>query len=138
MQRLLKISEAGSLALHTAVLLAASGDTPRAVGQIAEVLHASENHLSKVLQRLVRAGIVTSLRGPKGGFRLAKPGTECTLLDVYEAIEGPLPTEGCLFNSSVCHNGDCILGGLLDDINRKVRSCLAGTRLSSAVKAYKH
>lgn len=52
-------------------------------------------YLSKHLQALTRAGVLESVPGPKGGYRLARPAQEITMLDVVEAIDGPEPAFTC-------------------------------------------
>jgi len=47
-------------------------------------------YLLKILQQLVRANVLRSKRGPRGGFNLAKPAKKITLLQVIEAVEGPM------------------------------------------------
>jgi len=47
-------------------------------------------YLLKILQQLVRANILRSKRGPRGGFSLARPAKKITLLQVVEAVEGPM------------------------------------------------
>jgi Rrf2 family protein len=47
-------------------------------------------YLLKILQQLVRANILRSKRGPRGGFILARPPKKVTLLEVMEAVEGPM------------------------------------------------
>ena len=111
-------------------LLAANLKQPISTREIAARFQISEAHLSKVLQRLTKAGFVESTRGPKGGFIIGKPIDEITLLDVYESIEGPLVSCDCLLGVPVCGDGGCILGDLLVTVNRQVREYLAGTRLS--------
>jgi Rrf2 family protein len=128
-ENIFRISNAASLALHTMVLLAATPDEVVSNRDIAGSLNASEAHLSKVLQRLTKAGLVKSLRGPHGGFKLAKAAAEITLLDIYEAIEGPLISSNCLLASPVCIGNKCILGSLLKTMNSKLREQLAGTHL---------
>ena len=130
MENILRISDAASLALHTMVLLAATQDEVVSNKDIANTLRASEAHLSKVLQRLAKAGLVKSTRGPHGGFRIAKEPSEITLLDIYEAIEGPLISSSCLLVSPVCIDNKCILGSLLKTMNGRIRQQLAGTRLA--------
>jgi len=50
-------------------------------------------YLLKILQQLVRANVLRSKRGPRGGFSLAKPATKITMLEVIEAVDGPLTGE---------------------------------------------
>lgn len=47
-------------------------------------------YLLKILQQLVRANVLRSKRGPRGGFSLAKPAKKITMLEVVEAVEGPM------------------------------------------------
>jgi len=58
--------------------------------------------LSKVVQRLVHAGMVSSHRGTRGGFSLRVSGEDVTLLDVIEAIEGPTQMNLCLGSGPGC------------------------------------
>lgn len=52
-------------------------------------------YLMKILQVLVKAGILVSKRGPKGGFQLARPANKVSMLEIIEAIEGGISTELC-------------------------------------------
>ena len=131
-----RVSEACTLALHTMVLLARNEDTSHTTREIAETFKASEAHLSKVLQRLHKAGFVQSVRGPKGGFRLARPSDAVTLLDVYETIEGSLTVSRCLFGKPVCSGKTCILSGLIERVNAEVRDYFSRTRLSDLDGVY--
>jgi len=135
---ILGISEAASLGLHAMVLLAANTDNVVTTKVIADCLGVSEAHLSKVLQRLARFGLVTSLRGPGGGFALSSKGREVRLLDVYEAIEGPLEPADCLFRVPICRGNKCILGGVLKTLNRQVKRYLAQTKLSELTGLYEN
>ncbi|MCF8064724.1 MAG: Rrf2 family transcriptional regulator [Desulfarculaceae bacterium] len=129
MQQLLKISEAASLALHTMGLLASRPGEQVPTRELAARLKVSEAHLAKVMQRLGRAGLVRSQRGPKGGFALERNPEDITLLEVYEATEGPLRERRCLLGKPMC-NGNCILGGLLERVGDEVRDYFSQTRLS--------
>jgi Rrf2 family protein len=129
MSSLIKISEAASLAFHTMVILAGETQGPMSAREMAKTLKVSEAHLAKVLQRLGREGFVNSRRGPKGGFTLGKPADQVTLLQIYQATEGPLETRDCLLSQKVCH-GACILGNLLYEVDAKVRDYLTKTYLS--------
>jgi len=131
MPHLFAISEAASLGLHAAVALAGTDGRLVTTRELAERLKASEAHLAKVLQRLARAGVVASTRGPGGGFRLARPADEISLLDVYEAIEGPVRPTSCLFGVPVCGRATCIFGDFLTEFDRRFRTYLRETTLGA-------
>jgi len=131
MTNLLKISEAASLAFHAMVFLAENPGKILSTKYIAEQFDVSEFHLSKVLQRLAKAGYVRSIRGPKGGFTLVIKPSELTLLSIYEVIEGPIALGNCLFGMASCDRKKCVMGGLLKQVNRDVRKYLNQTRLST-------
>lgn len=125
----LSISEAASLGLHAMALLASQPRRNLSAREMASALKVSSHHLSKVMQRLARAGLVDSVRGPHGGFKLARRASAITLLQIYEAVEGALPLEqGCLLHKPACR-GQCILGGLVRKMGDEVRDYLARTTL---------
>lgn len=132
---MLKVSDAVNLAFHASALLAGA-EGPRSVGDLARRMEMSENHLSKVMQRLGRAGLVKSRRGPSGGFELARPAQDIRLLDIYEAIEGPYVEQGCLLAKPVCDGSCCLLGGLLQSVHAQLRSHLESTRLADMCPAF--
>jgi Rrf2 family protein len=137
MANVLRISEAASLALHTMVLLARKPEERLSTKEIAGVLEVSEAHLSKVLQRLGRVGLVNATRGPSGGFVVRENPDGITLLEVYEAIEGPLNSSKCLLGTPICNGGGkCILGGLLEEVNKEVKDYLSGTTISELTDVY--
>lgn len=130
MENVLNISGAASVALHTVAFL--SAEKPGKLLQnkeIAKSLEISENHLSKVLQRLTKAGFIESQRGPRGGVRLSKNCEDITLLDIFEAIEGPYTISDCTFKGK-CKFDQCIFGGKLERINREFLEFLGKTKLS--------
>jgi Rrf2 family protein len=133
---MLRISEAAALALHAAALLASEPGEQRSTGEMARSLQVSEAHLSKVLQRLGRHNLVRSSRGPRGGWLLSADPQEVTLLQVYEAVEGPLAPSSCLLEGRHCNGQSCILGGLLEVVNRQVMDYLSSTRLASLACGY--
>jgi Rrf2 family protein len=136
MATVLKISDAASLALHTMVLLADRRERPLTAKEIASTFKASEAHLAKVLQRLAKAGLVLSAPGPHGGFHLRDGAERTTLLQVYEAIEGPIGSTHCLLGVPVCSGKKCLLGRLVCNLNKQVREHFSRTRLSDAKAAF--
>lgn len=137
MANAVKISEATSLALHTMVYLAGKPEETVSVNEIAEILNISEAHLSKVLQRLAKAGLVESNRGPKGGFRLTKNPEEIALIEVYEVIDGPLHYADCLYSTKICNNDECIFHGLLGTMGKMFRDYLINTKISEVTQTYR-
>jgi len=127
----LKISEAASLAMHAMGLLATGASPALSTKTIATTFAVSEAHLSKVMQRLVKVGLLRSVRGPKGGFSLARRSDDVTLLDVFEAIEGPVEPSGCMFGLEDCDGKSCILGRVLFDANQMLLTHLSTTNLKS-------
>lgn len=111
MSRIINISEAASLALHSLTLIANSGQMLN-TKQIATITGFSKNHLSKVLQTLVKNGYVQSTRGPKGGFVMKIKPCEIALLDIYELFEGKMEREKCVLHQGQCPFKNCVFGGL--------------------------
>lgn len=130
MGNIVRISEAASIAIHTMAVLASNPKKVMRTAQIAEALDVSEAHLAKVLQRLTKAGMVTSERGPKGGFLAAKNADSIRLLDIYELIDGPLNEPRCLLNLPVCQGQKCMFGDALHNTYRTIRQQLEKTTLA--------
>lgn len=127
------ISEAVSLGFHGMGLLAASRKRLSA-HDMAETLGVSEAHLTKVFQRLVREGLVSSVRGPGGGFELRAAAEKISLLTVYHAIEG-VPREGENFCSCCdkCPFTHCLFDTVLEDSARDFLNYLAGVTLDTVI-----
>ncbi|KOU03996.1 Rrf2 family transcriptional regulator [Streptomyces sp. NRRL F-5755] len=85
----MRMSEGVEWALHCCVTLAWLGDErPVSTARLAASFELPPAYLNKRLQALVRAGILSSTPGARGGFRLARPPERITLMDVVAAIEG--------------------------------------------------
>jgi Rrf2 family protein len=135
MNGIINISEAASLALHSVAIIASLKKTA-SVSEISARLGVSEAHLAKVLQRLAKNGLVKSTRGPRGGFTLDRKGESISLLDVYEAIEGPLESRSCLLEKKSCRKGKCILGNTMQAAALLMRNHLQTTRISDLGDIY--
>ncbi|MHB0997322.1 MAG: RrF2 family transcriptional regulator [Elusimicrobiales bacterium] len=125
MQTILKISEAAAIALHAADYMAQRKELCSA-HEIAKALGVSYNHLSKVLQTLTRAGLVSPVRGPKGGFSLSPAGRKTTVRDIMTVIDGPVKLHSCLMGAKVCRHRDCMFGHFLNETNRRFDTVLKG------------
>lgn len=69
---------------------------------LAAATGAPDSFLSKVLQSLTRARLVTSQRGPAGGFQMSASGRQVSMREVIEAIDGPMNLNVCLGNNQAC------------------------------------
>ena len=116
----IRISEAASLALHAAALIAGADGAVVCVDSMAEKLGASRAHLGKVLQRLGKAGLVRSRRGPGGGYVLARGPKDISLKEIYEVVEGPMETHRCLLGIPVCGRTNCPLGELVGRVAEEI------------------
>jgi Rrf2 family protein len=91
-----KLPESTEWVLHATTSLAQLGpDTSASAAQLAEHYDLPVAYLSKQLQALVRAGVLTAGTGPRGGFRLARPADQITLLQVIDASGGGAPFYTC-------------------------------------------
>jgi Rrf2 family protein len=87
----MKLTRASSYALHALAYMAAQKrDRPVASHHIAEARGIPERFLLKVLKPLVSARILHSVKGPNGGYRLARSPDDISLLAVLEAVDGPV------------------------------------------------
>lgn len=135
-QKLLNISERVNIAIHALAYIAAAGKNA-SVKRMAEDLQVSETYLAKVLQPLVKEGFIDSKRGAKGGFTLAKKPEDISAFDLLTVIEGPLPTNACLFAHPICEDKHCGFRLLTADVRTMIEQSLRKIRISDIVKNFK-
>lgn len=97
------ISKTNQYAIRAVLYLAQvpDGESVRAY-EIAEGLQLPGNYLSKILHTLVRAGVLQSERGPRGGFRLAKAGAAVSLAEVMAPFDSVGQQRSCLLGHAEC------------------------------------
>ena len=76
---------------------------PTDAASISEEELIPKRFLFKIVRELVRVGIVKSIRGKSGGFKLARNPEEITLYEIIEAVEGPIPLNKCLLDPNKCN-----------------------------------
>jgi Rrf2 family protein len=92
----MKLSDGVEQAIHSVTMLAhLTPDGVLSAAALAEFHGVSASYLLKHLQALSGAGILETVPGPRGGYRLAKPASEISLLDIVLAVEGPQPAFRC-------------------------------------------
>src|SRR5262249_57008421 len=88
----MKLTRASSYALHAVAFMASQkSDKPVASHNIAQARGIPERFLLKVLKPLVSARVLTSIKGPNGGYKLARQPSDITMLEILEAGGGPPP-----------------------------------------------
>ncbi len=132
MSKIISLSEAASIAIHSLVLIAKSEETVNA-GMIADATGSSRHHVAKVLQRLVKDGFLSSSRGPGGGFDLRKKAEDVSLLDIYESVEGKLEVQECPMNNPVCPFEKCLMGNVVKTLTNNFRDYLASQKLDAFI-----
>ena len=129
MSTVVHISEAASLASTVWVFLPSI--RPSTLQQrrlLARLVHHTPSIESASEASQVRLGEINS--GPRGGFTLAKPADQITLLDVCEAIEGPIEMPSCYLGKKDCLLGSCLFNGFVSSTTAQFRDYLAGKRLT--------
>ena len=87
----MKLTRASTYALHAIVHMAALKENPIVASHhVAQARGIPERFLLKVLKPLVAARVLHSVKGPNGGYRLARPATQITMLEIVEAVDGPI------------------------------------------------
>lgn len=119
------LSQTVEYALRAATFLATAVDESRTVDEIAAATHIPAAYLSKVLQQLVRHGIVTSRRGAGGGFALGRPAGELAILAIVAAVD---PIE----RITTCPLGLAAHGTHLCPLHRRLDDALAGVERAFA------
>ncbi len=126
----MKLTRASSYALHAVAHMATVGeDKPLASHHIAQARGILDRYLLKVLKPLVSARILRSVRGPNGGYRLARPAAKITMLEVVEAVDGPIRGQATLVGEG--KDGlDARLESICDHAAEQARKHLGKVRIA--------
>lgn len=141
----MKLGEGVEAAIHCAAMLAGvDGEATMPASAMAEAFGLSPSYLLKHLNMLTASGILESVSGPAGGYRLAQPAERITLLDIVLAIEGREPAFRC---GEIRRNGPvrldpsaylkpCGINAAMLKAERAYRAALAEAKLSDIVAEY--
>ena len=116
--------------------------TPVSLTAVAEAENLPLSYLEHLVAKLRQAGLVTSVRGAHGGYRLARDASEIAMLDVVQALEGPIAPMECFHTERegrvLCsHEADpdpCATKLLWTRVHGGVTKALAGTSLAELVE----
>jgi Rrf2 family protein len=104
----MEITREADYAVRCVLYLSSGGGSLTMMDEIAAEMRIPRAFLAKILQKLTKAGITKSIRGPRGGVQMVKDPSTITLLDVVEAIDGPLTMNRCGIDKHSCiHSPTC-------------------------------
>lgn len=98
----MKLSTRGKYGLYAMYYLALhEGEGPQALQNISTI-GVPKQYLEQILGNLRRSGLVSTVRGAQGGYLIAKPIENVTLLDIIDAVEGPIELSDCTSDEHTC------------------------------------
>lgn len=92
----------GDYSVRAILDLARQNGERRKAREIAGEMDIPHRYLTQILANLVQHGLLTAVAGPTGGYLLARPAEDITLLEVVEAAEGPIKLEQCVLRGGPC------------------------------------
>ena len=108
-----------------------TGPTSACAREIAEQYDIPIELMAKVLQRLVRTGLLVSTQGTRGGYTLSRPSALISVADVVEAIDGPFTVTACSSDKHECDQfGKCSVRGPLWQIRERIVQTLGMVTLA--------
>jgi len=121
----------------------ASAGTGRRAGfvmldKLTEQAGLPREFLAKIFRQLVEAGLLTSAKGPGGGFALARPAHEISLLQIIEAVDSGHQIDGCVVGLAKCNDDmPCPQHDLFKPIRQRLRAYLSTTTLADTAASLK-
>jgi Rrf2 family protein len=131
----MKLSMAAELAVRGILCLAEEyGHGPLPLDKICRRRKLRKEYLTKIFGLLARANLVDAVRGKGGGYALSRPPAKISLLEVIEAIEGPLALNLCQHTPPKCEEPDCRVRPVWTDLQETFRSALASKTLDQLIE----
>jgi Rrf2 family iron-sulfur cluster assembly transcriptional regulator len=111
-----------------------SGDGPVTLSNISERQKISLSYLEQLFGKLRRGGLVESVRGPGGGYNLARPADAMSVADIIIAVEEQLDSRQCEGKENCAGDRRCMTHDLWESLNDTVITYLAGVKMSQLVE----
>ena len=133
----MQITRQADYAMRAVLYLAELGPERRAAtSQIAEEKRIPPSFLAKIVSQLSVAGLLQTSRGARGGVSLARGPETISLLEVVEAIDGPILLNECVIDGGVCTFGDdCSLRPVFCDAQAELVARLDGTTFGNLLQS---
>jgi Rrf2 family iron-sulfur cluster assembly transcriptional regulator len=132
----MQLSTRGRYAVMAMVDLAGTGDAKAtSLAAIAQRQQISKPYLEQLFARLRKRGLVDSVRGPGGGYKLARPAETLSVADVVMAVDEPLRATRCGGGKAGCMHGGarCLTHDLWEETGRQIRDYLGGVSLADVL-----
>lgn len=111
------------------------GKRPLQIKSIADREDISNKYLEQLIAMLKSAGLVRSVRGPRGGYMLAKPPQEILLKDIFVTLEGPISSVDCLEHSQFAPRcTDCATRQIWNEIQNAISKVLSSRTLKDLIE----
>ncbi len=122
MLRMSRLTDYGTVVLSH---MAHHGDGLHSAADVASSTTLAAPTVAKLLKALARAGLVTSVRGPQGGYTLARRPADISAAEIIDALEGPVALTECSASDHRCElESTCRVGGAWQQINLSIRDGL--------------
>ncbi len=131
----MQITRQADYAVRAVLHLARNGDQRIATNMIADEQHIPPSFLAKIVSQLSIAGLLHTSRGARGGVTLARDPKEISLLEVIEAIDGPIQLNECVGENSTCSFDDnCPLRPVWCEVHEQLVNRLKATNFLDLMK----
>ena len=132
----MKLSTKGRYGLRALIDLALYSENETvSIQSIARRQNISDSYLEQLMRKLRSAGLIVSVRGAQGGFKLARPANEISVGDVLRALEGSLEAVTCGGEDNSCQGADlCVTKFVWERINSSIRDTVDSIKLSQLVE----
>jgi Rrf2 family protein len=138
----MKLSKKGEYALRSLIILGIAGELERGLVQVSELARDEQlpvKFLEQILHTLKEAGVLSSVRGKFGGYRLARPASKITIGEIVRLVDGPLAPIRCVsqtaYESCSCPDEDhCGLRMLMLDVRNAIAGILDRYTLADVVE----
>lgn len=132
----MKVSSKSRYGLVAMVDLASTGENgPVTLAAIAKRQGISLNYLEQLFGNLKRAGIVTSIKGPSGGYQLKHSSQDINCKEILEALEGEFTYQDGPKEDSIME--ECLYEKVFHPLSKSIKTCLENITLDQLVKNYK-
>jgi Rrf2 family protein len=131
----MQITRQADYAVRAVLHLAKMGNNERAAtSTVAKEQNIPPSFLAKIISQLSIAGLLHTSRGARGGVTLARDPKDITLLEVVEAIDGPIQLNECVGSDGGCHfDGDCPIKPVWCDAQDELVKRLRGTNFGDMI-----